>query len=48
MSVEGDQREPWPLLREETAINKAPKLLLLGAKIIDFMFFKPTVKKAHE
>ena len=25
-------------LREETAINKAPKLLLHGAKIIDFVF----------
>ena len=31
----GDQREPWPHTREEKAINKAHKLLLEGAKIID-------------
>ena len=31
-------------LREEKAINKAHKLLLEGAKIIDFCLFNPTVE----
>ena len=30
-----------PPLREQTAVDKAPKLLLEGAKIIDFVFIKP-------
>ena len=31
-------------LREEKAINKAHKLLLEGAKIIDYCLFNPTVE----
>ena len=31
----GSKREPWPTLREEAAIKKAHKLLLVGAKITE-------------
>ena len=37
---------PWPPLKEEKSINKAPKLLLQGAKIIDSCLFNPTVEGA--
>ena len=33
-------------LREEKSIKKAPKLLLEGAKIIDYCLFNPTVEGA--
>ena len=33
-------------LREEKAINKAHKLLLEGAKIVDYCLFDPTVEVA--
>ena len=42
--LEGDQREPWPPLREEKAIDRAHKFLLEGAKIIDYCLFNPTVE----